>query len=71
MKVIDWAFIIVITVLCLGFYSSVQRERGEALSGWLQVQYGMEVPSSVAQHFNVVVTTTDVQLSIDQFQVFE
>lgn len=50
---------------------SLLNKKGKDISKWLTTTYGYDIPPEVAQHINIVFTTTDVQLSIDQFTVFE
>lgn len=48
-----------------------QLDRGKQLSAYLETSRELIVPPEQAKYFNVIITTTDVQLSIDQFTVFE
>lgn len=65
--------IIIAICVCTTVWLVAERnpplDRGKAVSQFLLTHYGMEVPPAQAQYINVVVTTTDVQLSIDQFTV--
>lgn len=63
--------ILIATFVAEDNYQEHYRQRGIAISNFLAAQYNMDVPPDWARYFNVVVTTTDVQLSIEQFKVFE
>lgn len=70
----NWLLTVVVMIVATAFvhrYNNEAVNRGIALSSFLENHYGMSVPPEQARYFNVVVTTTDVQLSIENFKVFE
>jgi hypothetical protein len=69
-----WVLTTMLLLTMLTITREVRHERyleGIAKAAFIAEHYKLDFPPEQARFFDIVITTTDVQLSIDQFTVLE